>query len=61
VYIPNFMKIGSAIQKLIAGDTQTQRGDLISLLLFFQNKESGLKVGHNNKYCILTLIHTHCI
>jgi hypothetical protein len=22
-YIPNFMKIGSAIQKLIAGDTQT--------------------------------------
>jgi hypothetical protein len=25
VYIPGFIKIGSGIQKLIAGDTQTQR------------------------------------
>jgi hypothetical protein len=25
IYTPNFVKIGSAIQKLIRGDTQTQR------------------------------------
>jgi hypothetical protein len=45
VYVPSFIKIGSGIQKLIGGtDAQThtnrQEGDLISLLLFFQNKES---------------------
>jgi hypothetical protein len=36
IYIPSFMKIGSGIQKLIRGNTQTQRqqGDLISLLFF---------------------------
>jgi hypothetical protein len=35
IYIPSFIKIGSGIQKLIEGDSQTQRqhGDLISLLL----------------------------
>jgi hypothetical protein len=40
-----FMKTGSGIQKLIGGDTQTHRqhGNRILLLLFFQNKESGLK------------------
>jgi hypothetical protein len=35
---------GSGIQKLIRGDsqtqTQTQRDDLVSLLLFFQNKQT---------------------
>jgi hypothetical protein len=42
IYIPNLKKIGSGIQKLIEVDTQTHRqhGDRISLLLFFQNKES---------------------
>jgi hypothetical protein len=37
MYIPGLIKIGSGIQKLIGGDTQThrQRGDLISLLLSF--------------------------
>jgi hypothetical protein len=37
VYIPSFTEIGSGIQKLIRGDTQTHRQhcDLISLLLFF--------------------------
>jgi hypothetical protein len=44
IYVPNCIKIGSGIQKLIGGDTQThthkQQGDLISLFLFFQNKES---------------------
>jgi hypothetical protein len=42
VYIPSFIKIGSALQKLI-GRTQRQHGDRISLLSFFQNKESRLK------------------
>jgi hypothetical protein len=43
-YTPNFLKAGSGIPN---GDKQTHRehGDLISLILFFQNKESRLKVG----------------
>jgi hypothetical protein len=41
-YIPTFIKIGSGIQKLI-GVIHRQQGDFISLLLFFQNKESRLK------------------
>jgi hypothetical protein len=41
-YIPSFIKIGSGIQKLIEG-IHGQHGDVISLLLFFQNKESGLR------------------
>jgi hypothetical protein len=51
IYIPSFRKIGSGIQKLICGhsDTQThrQRGDLISLLIFFQNKESRLRMNNS--------------
>jgi hypothetical protein len=45
ICVPSFIKIGSGIQKLIRGDTQTHRqhGDLISILLFF-NKESWLKM-----------------
>jgi hypothetical protein len=45
IYASSFIKIGSAIQNLMR-DSQThrQRGDLISLLLFFQNKESRLKI-----------------
>jgi hypothetical protein len=37
IYIPSFIQIGTGIQKLIGWDSQThrQRGDLISLLLFF--------------------------
>jgi hypothetical protein len=38
-YIPSFIKIGSGIQKLIWA-THTQHGDIISLLSFFQSKES---------------------
>jgi hypothetical protein len=35
IYIPSFIKIGSGIQKLKRGFTETQHDDLISLLLFF--------------------------
>jgi hypothetical protein len=43
--IPSSINIASGIRKLIGGNTQTHRqhGDIISLLLFFQNKESRLK------------------
>jgi hypothetical protein len=41
-YIPSFINTGSGIQKLLGGGG-TQQGDLISLHLFFQNKESRLK------------------
>jgi hypothetical protein len=47
ICIPSFIKIGSGIEKLIGGDTQThrQQGDLISLLSFKKEKrkESRLK------------------
>jgi hypothetical protein len=45
IYIPSFVKIGSAIQIWIKGDSQTHRqhGDCIRPLSFFQNKESMLK------------------
>jgi hypothetical protein len=43
IYIPSFIKIGSGIQKLI-GRIHRKHGDLISLLLFLQNKESRLKI-----------------
>jgi hypothetical protein len=45
IYISRFVIIDSAIQKLIWGDAQTRRqhGDRISLLSFFQNKESRVK------------------
>jgi hypothetical protein len=43
INVPSFIKIGSGIQKLIRGDNRhRQQRDLISLLYFFQNKESGL-------------------
>jgi hypothetical protein len=43
--LPSFIKIVSDIQMLIAGDFQTHKehGDRISLLSFFQNKESRLR------------------
>jgi hypothetical protein len=41
-----YIKIGSGIQKLMRGDSQTHRqhGDIISVLLFSQNKESRPKM-----------------
>jgi hypothetical protein len=46
VYIPSFIKIGSAIQKLIGGNTQTHRqhDSRINLLLLFQNKEGRIQI-----------------
>jgi hypothetical protein len=50
IYVPSFIKIGPSIQKIIGRgftDKQTHRpnGVLISLLLFFQNKEIRPKRG----------------
>jgi hypothetical protein len=42
INMPSFIKISSAVQKLIRGDTHRQHGDRINLLLFFQNKENRL-------------------
>jgi hypothetical protein len=42
IYVPSFIKIGSGVQKVIGG-IHRQQGDLISLLLFFLNKESRLR------------------
>jgi hypothetical protein len=39
VYTPSFIKIGSGIQMVIGGGQQ--HDDLISLLLFFQNRDVG--------------------
>jgi hypothetical protein len=49
IYIPSFVQNGSGIQKLITGDSQTHRqhGNRISPLLFFQNKESRLRIQSN--------------
>jgi hypothetical protein len=45
IYVPNLIKIGSGIQKLIRGiHRQRQQSGLISLLLFFQKKENRLKM-----------------
>jgi hypothetical protein len=41
MYVPNFIEIRSGIQKLLGGihiQAHRQQSDLISLLLFFQNK-----------------------
>jgi hypothetical protein len=46
IYIPSLIKIGLDTQKLTGGihrQTHKQEGDLISLLLFFQNKERKLR------------------
>jgi hypothetical protein len=48
IYIPGFIKTSSGILKLIRVDTQ--HDDCISLLLLFQNKESGLKRRKHTTY-----------
>jgi hypothetical protein len=45
--IPSFINTGFVIQKLLGGGrfayTSTQHGDLMSLLILYQNKDSRLK------------------
>jgi hypothetical protein len=43
IYVLSFIKIGSGVQKLMGGYTQTlgQQGDLISLLYFFKIRKVG--------------------
>jgi hypothetical protein len=57
IYIPNFIKTDSDIQKLVWGDSQTrtQHSDLISFFSFFQNKDSRLKIKCNCKTIALKL------
>jgi hypothetical protein len=45
IYVPSFIQIGSGVQKLIGGytDTHRQQRDLISLLCFFKIRKIGLK------------------
>jgi hypothetical protein len=43
ICIPVFMNIGSGVKKLIGGNYR-QHSDHLSLLLFFQYKESRLKI-----------------
>jgi hypothetical protein len=44
IYISSFIKIGLGIQKLMeGGGVHREHGGLISLILFFQSKESRLK------------------
>jgi hypothetical protein len=35
IYIPNFIKIGSGVQKIM-GEIHRKHGDLISIIFFFQ-------------------------
>jgi hypothetical protein len=45
IYVPSFVKIDSGIQKLIGADTHTQTETRSHKpTLFFQNKESRLKM-----------------
>jgi hypothetical protein len=74
IYIPSFMKTGSGIQKLWwKGDSHThiEQDDLMSLLSFFQNKESRLiilwfyyirtndKETSQNSECVELYLHSH--
>jgi hypothetical protein len=48
IYVPNFIKIGSGVQRLIGGiyrhiHTHGEQRDLISQLNFFQDKKGTLK------------------
>jgi hypothetical protein len=62
IYVPSFIKTGSSVQELLeAGytyrerererETHTQKGNVITLLLLFQNKKCRLNI---KKYCDTT-------
>jgi hypothetical protein len=48
IFIPSFIKIGSAIEKLTGENTDTQYGDCMSLLLFYKKKKGRLKMKVTN-------------
>jgi hypothetical protein len=48
IYIPSVIKIGIGNQNSLGGNHR-QHDDLISLILFFQNKESKLKILSSNE------------
>jgi hypothetical protein len=64
IYLPRFIKIGSAIQKLIGGCKQTHRqhGDRISLFPFLQNNNRpknghySLSIQFNTNYHLYVVI-----
>jgi hypothetical protein len=43
IYVPNFIKIGSGIQKLMGAGIHRQQGDLISLIYSFKIRKVGQK------------------
>jgi hypothetical protein len=52
IYIPSFIKICSGIQKLIGGIHRHSMVISQAYLLFFQNKESGQKMGFAYRICV---------
>jgi hypothetical protein len=44
IFIPSFIKIGSASKQSTGGNSDTQHGDCMNLLLFFKNKEGRQKM-----------------
>jgi hypothetical protein len=57
IYAPSLIKIGSGVKKLMGGGytgthTHGQQRDLISLLYFFQNKESRLTNSDWTRVCL---------
>jgi hypothetical protein len=56
ICIPIFIQIVSGIQKSMKMGLHRQQGDLISLLLFFKNKESWLKCSVQSKETFFKLI-----
>jgi hypothetical protein len=58
--IPSFIKIVSGVQKVMGGYTDRQLSDRISLLLFFPNKESRLKM-FISACAVHTCVHNKCI
>jgi hypothetical protein len=64
--MPSFIKIGSAVQKLIGGlhryaGTHTQDCDRIRVLLFFQNKECMRERAKQNKHAEKSQNEVTCI
>jgi hypothetical protein len=59
IYLPSFIKIGSGIQRLMGG-IHRQHGDHVSLLSFFFNNESRLKIRNLLMVQLLKVISAKC-